>query len=123
MFGFLTVLALQLAAADPAATDPVILPAEFRSSFRRGSQGKALDPRRGARRSPALPICVRRWFSQRAVAGLLCPERQGASSERGAQNGDPLHLSELAVRRLTEMPGWFVTVLRTSPARVPKNWS
>ena len=44
MLGFLTVIALQLAAPDPVATDPVISPAEFRRHFDAARNGKLSIP-------------------------------------------------------------------------------
>ena len=40
MLGFLTVIALQLGTSGPAATEPVISPAEFRSHFDAARNGK-----------------------------------------------------------------------------------
>jgi pimeloyl-ACP methyl ester carboxylesterase len=44
MLGFLTVLALGLATTGPAATDPVIVPAEFRDYFDAARKGKLEIP-------------------------------------------------------------------------------
>ena len=44
MLGLLTVLALQLAAGDPPASDPVIVPADFRDYFNAARTGKLEIP-------------------------------------------------------------------------------
>ena len=44
MLGFLTIIALQLAAPDPVATDPVISPAAFRRNFDAARNGKLSIP-------------------------------------------------------------------------------
>jgi hypothetical protein len=44
MLGFLTVLALQIGAGDPAATDPVIVPADFRDYFEAARKGRLEFP-------------------------------------------------------------------------------
>ena len=94
MLGFLTVLALQIATGDPAANDPVIVPAEFREYFEAARKGKLQIPAEALGEAQGYRYVFVGGFHNEGLPGYFSQNAKELRNRR-SKKGDPFHLPEL----------------------------